>query len=596
MKIMNKFLAIIISLLLLPFYAQADVTVTSPNSNEPGHYIPLTTITGDLNTQNLKNANTWAEFQQASLDQSAIIHQAVVNGAYAPGLPTLFDASQAAITKSSAKTAVASVSATPVPAPLPFTNLQNVATYIENQREMVAGPFGSPPQLGLPLTYYTPPGTALDNTVNEVVTEASGLYDTSLAIIALIKSGDTADAKSILDIYTNNSYGGTQIFAAPSGDNKGSFYPFSGGGPHYLFDFAKPDGVYYPNCGLNGAPPQPPQCWDQYGVHTGPNAWLAIADAQYVAQMVQNGSSKSSLQKEIDLMTSIGDAMILLQNNPADQNSTTYGLVDTADHGDSQGAVRYSPSTQSGFNPNSAGSDYDTVNTENNLDAYAAFNALYAITGQTKYQTAAQNILGWMQNATVYNSVTGMTQHGMMDPSTGLFYTGLTYDATNKRWDIQTTHDYQGNLVNQIATDSGGTWAISALTPKTIDETWGVGTADNIYNQLRNSSGRNATVNPDGSISMQQTTANTPIDGLDYNGSFFNPSTQGLISPEWTGGGINAANQLINYYQNGAGQGVLTSGQIACLSSDVTSMTNFVSQTSPNSYAFGPGLTDTTRH
>jgi len=246
---------------------------------------------------------------------------------------------------------------------------------------------------------------------------------------------------------------------------------------------------------------------------------------------------------------------------------------------------------------------FNEINTENDLSAYSALNAIATATGQTKYSDAANKILGWLQNTSVYNPITGKSQNGMMDPSTGLFYVGTTF--TNGRWQIQTGQDYAGKTVPLEVTDSGGTWAISALGPAFIDAKFGAGAAYKMWTSIRQLTGRTASQNGQ---QVSAVSASGRLDGLDFT-NLYAPS-QGLISPEWTAGGVFALQQLINYYhppsiftsvpapnpRRGSPQPVgtvvvptLTSAQYSGLINDETSMKTFLA-TAPNVYAEGSGL------
>ena len=98
-------------------------------------------------------------------------------------------------------------------------------------------------------------------------------------------------------------------------------------------------------------------------VHCGPNIWLGIAAAQY--------TYKTSDKKYLGLAESIADGIIDLQKQ------------------DAEGGLRGGPSVT-------------WYATEHNLDAYAFFNMLYALTSKQKYSEARDKVLDWLVKNT-YN-------------------------------------------------------------------------------------------------------------------------------------------------------------------------------------------------
>jgi hypothetical protein len=467
--------------------------------------------------------------------------------------------------------------------PPPFNSLANSVAYIQHQI--------ADSSAGLPQTYYNPSGTA---TGNQVIDNGVGTYDTSLALMALIQSDNSEDlsqAQKILNIYNSGVYGpppsnavipppGEVLTAYPTGNNGQAFKPFNSS-TYYYFDEADANGEYESS-------------WNQYGVHTGPNAWLALADCQFIQAERKAGVSDTALTPYLNMAAGIGNAMILLQNYQ------TPGLNDQT-----QGAVRYGPH-QTYEDP------FETVNTENNVDAYSAFNSISQVMKQStlnsfsstasSYLTASGNIINWLQKGSFYNPGTGQMQTGMRDPQSGLLFMGADFDSKNNRWQLET----------QLAEDSGGSWTISALGPQTIDSIWGPGAALTMWTSIRANFGR--TEGAGGSQSITDARARGSLTGVDYSNLY--ASNQALISPEWTAGAVNALKQLIPYYQANpppptpktptTTKTVGTSSAIVIrrppehppvvispvmsLTKDEQSMENFLSQ-GVDSYAIGPGLT-----
>src|SRR6185312_4557837 len=176
------------------------------------------------------------------------------------------------------------------------------------------------------------------------------------------------------------------------------------------------------------------------------------------------------------------DAMILLQDSGT------------------QGGIRYGPKGQYFEAGPSANDPFNTINSENVVSAHAAFNAIYAVTGNAKYKTAADKLVHWMFDADIYNRETGQMQKGMMNPKTRTFYVGANYNEREHRWELEPL----------TATDSGGTWAISSLGPKTIDAHRGKGTAFAMWQAIRSKMGWTSDFHRPG--------PSDEIAGLDFNG------------------------------------------------------------------------------
>ena len=97
----------------------------------------------------------------------------------------------------------------------------------------------------------------------------------------------------------------------------------------------------------------------EYSVHSGPNIWLGIAVLQY--------SNKLKDRRYFYLAEEIADGVIALQ--------------------DKDGGIRGGPNVE-------------WFSTEHNLDAYAFFNMLYVMNGNSRYKDARDKTLGWLVSHT----------------------------------------------------------------------------------------------------------------------------------------------------------------------------------------------------
>lgn len=421
--------------------------------------------------------------------------------------------------------------AIPVPA---FRTLADAIKFILEQRQLGAG---------LPATFRIPPGTPIpdpsgNGALRRVTTEGVGLYDTALSILALVQNGNLAEARQILDIYTNG-YGrpnlNMNLRAFPTNDNQGAFTPLRSDLP-YFFDFTRLNGQWTPD-------------WDQWQSHTGPNAWMAIAIAAYV-EKAPAGPQTIAYR---NLLRNLCEAMILLQQG---QPGTAFG--------DNQGGIRFAP--QGVWHPADAGDPFLEINSENNVSAYAALTAASRVLGDPRYSATAARVLGYFKNAQVFNSETGQMQRGLFNPQTNTLVKGITYK--NGRWETQ----------REFATDSAGTWTISSLGPAQIDAMWGEGTAYKMLMTVRQRVGRTSNFRLAGPTDS--------LAGVDFTDIF--PISQALISPEWSAGYIKAARLLVDYYR---GKNIITAAQISALERDIQTITQFINGHPQGShYAIGPGM------
>jgi hypothetical protein len=416
--------------------------------------------------------------------------------------------------------------------PLPFTSLPNAVAFIHRQRGLGAR--------GLPATFYVPEGSWIPNSRRElIISEGVGLYDTALAIIALVEAGDLAPAREILDIYKEGAYSRKaqvpmELRAYPNRDNGGAFSTFDEK-VHYFFDFTNVHGEWL----------RWRERWEFWTAHSGPNAWLTNALVRFIDASRRQGVSAEQLQPYVDLARMLGEAMRRLQDAKA------------------LGGVRYGPENQ--YFEEGTAAPFDQINSENNISAYVAFRMLYRLTGDPAYDDAAGKILEWFRNAPVFMP-DGRAVRGLYDPETGTLEMGAEFKSGH--WVLQPEHP----------TDSGGTWTISSLGPEKIDALWGPGAAYRMWKTIRARAGRTA----DFKAAHEQDV----LAGLDYTDVF--PENESLISPEWTAGGLFALKLLVVYYKGSTGRGVLTRDQIHGMERDRRSMAEFVRR-QPNSYAIGPG-------
>ena len=428
------------------------------------------------------------------------------------------------------------------------TNLANQTSAIEFIRKQIQA--GN----GLPKSYDIPAGVSINN---RVIREGVNLYDSSLAVWALLEANQRGDARSVLSIYAAGRHGDIDLQAFPNSNNQNSFTPLNAN-PYLLFDIARSSAKWSPD-------------WDQYAVHAGPNAWLILAGARYL----EGGHDEAILA----MIKRIGEGLLLLQNNPR--------MSDGRDHGDSQGGVRFGPLSSSN------GNAYDEINTENNLSAYSAFLALYKVTKDTKYREAASKIEKFLSQGQFYNPETRKMQTGLLgygaEGGGSMFNVHARYDSVNKRWELEPRY----------ASDSAGMWAISSLGVDKLNELFGPNTAQSMWASTRQNFGRVVTVGADGREQFSGiANRDQAISGIDFSREYIDSDRNAiaqhiLISPEWTAGAAFAVQQMTIScgnvsgppYRSGCSPGTLERNQ-----ADLTSMRTFLSLHA-GAYAVGPGQT-----
>jgi len=416
--------------------------------------------------------------------------------------------------------------------PVSLVNLQNASRFIRQQRGLEGR--------GLPATFYVPGGVKITDPLRElIIHEGVGLYDTALAIIALVEAGDVKAAQEIIDIYVEGQYSTRtvsplELRAFPVPHNGHAFSTFDDE-VHYFFDFTNVHGDWL----------RWRSQWKFWSTHTGPNAWFTNALVRFIEASRQAGRSDASMAPYLRLARRLGQAMIRLQDAQA------------------LGGVRYGPQNQ--HYEEGTVDPFLQINSENNLSAYVAFRMLYGVTRDEAFARSAEKILNWFHDAPVW-TLEGKPQKGLFDRATSTLAMGAQFE--NGRWVLQP----------ERPTDSGGTWAISSLGPKRIDSLWGRGSAYRMWRTIRQRAGRTA--------EFKWVRDGQALAGLDYTDAF--AEEESLISPEWSAGGLFALRLLVPFYATGEGKNSLTPAQLASLRRDLQTMSAFIRQRS-NAYAIGPG-------
>ncbi len=205
----------------------------------------------------------------------------------------------------------------------------------------------------------------------------------------------------------------------------------------------------------------------EYTVRAGPNIWLGIAIMQY--------TYKSKDYAFLGMAKDIATAIIYLQQQ------------------DEDGGIK-------------GGADVDWYSTEHNLDAYAFFNMLHKITGESSYRQAKENILNWLKLHTYDKS-----------------------DVPVKR----------GKGDSTIATDTYA-WSVAALGPEKLQEL--DMDADKILEFAEENCGaRVSFTRPEGKV-------------IEIKGFDFAPQRHlargGVVSSEWTAQMILAFNAMEEFYNS----------------------------------------------
>ena len=218
------------------------------------------------------------------------------------------------------------------------------------------------------------------DTDNQYIQNAAFSYDNALAAMALLSDGRVTEAGEIADAFVyavqhdrqgvtrvRNAYAAGNIAALP-GWESGARLP-----GWYAFD-DKHVGTWYE---------------DQYqvGSNVGNTSYVALALLQYY-RVVPNDVYRDTAQALMDWVI----------DNCSDGTDGFTGGFDGWAEGKKPVVTKFT---------------YKSI--EHNIDAYAAFSQLYALTGEPRDQAAAESALRFIQS--------------MYDPAEQVFYTGTTEDG-----------------------------------------------------------------------------------------------------------------------------------------------------------------------
>lgn len=207
-------------------------------------------------------------------------------------------------------------------------------------------------------------------------------------------------------------------------------------------------------------------------VHCGPNIWMGIAIAQYTFQTKD--------ESYLPVARNIADWLITIQD---------------ADPG---GGLKGGPK-------------FTWFATEHNLDAYAFFGMLIKLTGDEKYKTAQDKILGWLKN-----------------------YAMIPHDADHKSPPIN-----RGKGDSTIATDTFA-WSLAALGPQKLKE------LDMDPEKVMEFAENNCKVTVD---FKRPSGVTVKVSGFDFTREA-NLPRGGLVSPEWTSQVIVSYAMLSKYLRD----------------------------------------------
>ncbi len=214
------------------------------------------------------------------------------------------------------------------------------------------------------------------------IQNAAFSYDNALTAMAFISGGRQAEAKVILDAFVqsvkNDRYRPDRIRNAYVYGRPDSF-PGWGGRTRLPGFYSQADRTYYE---------------DQYqaGTNVGNSSFVALALMQYHTRFA-----------DLSYLNTARLAMDWVLNECADPSGD--GFFAGYDGWPESGAVQR----------------FTYKSIEHNIDAYAAFDGLHKLTGETKYKDAAQSALRFVNS--------------MYDDEKGLFYTGTVSDGSTPNRD-----------------------------------------------------------------------------------------------------------------------------------------------------------------
>lgn len=239
---------------------------------------------------------------------------------------------------------------------------------------------------------------------------------------------------------------------------------------------------------FSGFPTWPTIHWEDWKPIAGENAWVTMAALQILHKKYFDGKTgkyASGFEKAIEfqLAEELARAAMILQTE--------------------NGGIRMAPiGTYMSENDDGHGW-YDLISTENNLSWYGAFRMLYEITGKDAYKETMKKMEGYFKAA--------------WNAQGRYFYQGMAY--RDGAWQP---------AKEDFATDVQ-TWGIVALGPKALDNWFGEGAANSMWQAAKNFSGAR-----DGSGKLL---------GVGFT------TENNRLSVEWTAGAIFAARLLAEYYK-----------------------------------------------
>lgn len=218
------------------------------------------------------------------------------------------------------------------------------------------------------------------DTDNVYIRNAAFSYDNALVALAYLSEGKQADAARILDAFVyaieNDRYTPGRVRNAYAAGNIHALPGWESG--------ARLPGWYDPAVGETGA-------WyeDRYqvGSNVGNSSYVALAFLQYDA-LYGSETYRAEAARIMDWVL----------DNCSDANPGFTAGYDGWPEGDPPVVYPFT---------------YKSI--EHNIDAYAAFSRLYAVTGEARYQSAAESALAFIAS--------------MYDSSEGVFYTGTLDDG-----------------------------------------------------------------------------------------------------------------------------------------------------------------------
>ncbi len=329
--------------------------------------------------------------------------------------------------------------------------------------------------------------TALQGVIERVIINRGvSTYDASLWQYFQAIMGNPKAAEVVTDIYISGQYGRLDTIRAsdPRHFNyQGKTMPSKQQGSFFRIiapEWEQKD----PLTGADHFPGYPGPdydrnliVWADWQPITGENAWQILVQVQ-LAHLKFNGNKARILaSKEFKLAESIFQALDLI-TSPI-------------------GAVYYAPSGTfgDGFAPDK------NISTENNLSLYAALRAMYEVSGDKKYLNKMKGIENYLRN------------HAW-DKANNIFLQGGQYEGGRF-------------IASKTFASDVNAWSVSIMTPGTIDEWFGKGTALKIWQETKRRAGY--------------------LQGNKFQGIGYTDG-HNIISQEWTGFSLQTVMILAQHY------------------------------------------------